>query len=628
MLTAQRPGRGAPVGAQHDGRIIVGRLQGQHIAGHLAQAPFQQPRQAAPLFGRLQVGLQRVQVARQRLFALGLQQHVLVGGNRAVGRQAQRFGQFGGEAGRLVAAIAVVDVFVREQGGVEPHRLAVDAPEDIQRPARQRLARIPFALAVVQHAARREVVFQPVHQVAGQLALLVAVGQGVPLRAVHVVDRHEGRLAALRQAHVLALQVGVDLLAQLVDLLPVRFRIRFRHARVFVDAGDRHLMVERDFGLVGIAADRRGRRWHRGAGERNVSLAGQHAGGRVQPDPAGAGDIHLGPRMQVGKIFGRAAGAVQRLLVGAQLNQVAGHETRRQPQFAQDLHQQPAGVAAGARALLQRVFRRLHARLHAQQVGNIELQSLVDGDQEVIGQHRLRQQGGACFGNPCGLQRPRRLRDQVGAQFRRQLLRVGERKFFGVFFNEEIEGVDDRHVGHQVDREVEHVGFFLEHETADVIAVRVLLPVDEMVLRLHRQRVRQDRCARMGGRAQADFVWRQIDQTVVAVTGLVVQRDTDSHAECLFDVGAAGAGAISLSKQDSYLIFQRNTPHTAGTFLDKFLDNSVGAKMLCPFDTLATHHADLMHSARRTMTVRFTPILKAIRHVAAYCLQAGVHPRQ
>ncbi|WP_308920660.1 hypothetical protein [Janthinobacterium sp. J1-1] len=93
-----------------------------------------------------------------------------------------------------------------------------------------------------------------------------------------------------------------------------------------------------------------------------------------------------------------------------------------------------------------------------------------------------------------------------------------------------------------------------------------------------------------------------------------------------FDVGAAEAGAIRWSKQDSYLIFQRNTPHTAGTFLDKFLDNTVGAKMLCPFDTLATHQADLMHPARRTMMVQPDQIVKAIRHVAAYCLQAGVHP--
>ena len=58
-------------------------------------------------------------------------------------------------------------------------------------------------------------VFQGVHEVASQLAFLVAMGLGGPLRAIHVVNRNEGRFAGRRQAHILPLQVGIDLLAEL-----------------------------------------------------------------------------------------------------------------------------------------------------------------------------------------------------------------------------------------------------------------------------------------------------------------------------------------------------------------------------------------------------------------------------
>jgi hypothetical protein len=78
--------------------------------------------------------------------------------------------------------------------------------------------------------------------------------------------------------------------------------------------------------------------------------------------------------VQVGEVDLGAAGAVQRLDVGLQLDQVARHEARRQPQVAQQLHQQPAGIAAGAAdALRQRLLGRLHAGFHADQVVDVSL---------------------------------------------------------------------------------------------------------------------------------------------------------------------------------------------------------------------------------------------------------------
>ena len=43
-------------------------------------------------------------------------------------------------------------------------------------------------------------------------------------------------------------------------------------------------------------------------------------------------------------------GAFERLHIGRQLDQIAGNEARGEPQVAQDLDQQPGGIAAGAGA--------------------------------------------------------------------------------------------------------------------------------------------------------------------------------------------------------------------------------------------------------------------------------------
>ncbi len=85
-------------------------------------------------------------------------------------------------------------------------------------------------------------------------------------------------------------------------------------------------------------------------GERNVPLAAEQAGGGVEPDPARAGDVDLGPGVQVGEVVVRAGGAVQRLQVVLELDQVARDEAGGEAEPPQHLHQQPAGIAAGSLA--------------------------------------------------------------------------------------------------------------------------------------------------------------------------------------------------------------------------------------------------------------------------------------
>jgi hypothetical protein len=122
-----------------------------------------------------------------------------------VGNRGEKI--LGGLGGCLAGVLALLG----DEFGIEPDRLAVAPPVEREGPARQCLARIPFALAVMQEAARREAVAQPADQLVGGFAFLRADGGGVPLLAFEIVDRDEGRLAAHGQPHVAGLELGVDL---------------------------------------------------------------------------------------------------------------------------------------------------------------------------------------------------------------------------------------------------------------------------------------------------------------------------------------------------------------------------------------------------------------------------------
>ena len=115
---------------------------------------------------------------------------------------------------------------VGKQRLIPPYCLTVVAPQARQRPARQRFARIPLALSVVQHTFWRETLPQTAQQDLGALALVRAERRGVPLGAVHIVDRDEGRLAAHCQAHVIGRQLGIDPLAECHHRTPLLVAVR------------------------------------------------------------------------------------------------------------------------------------------------------------------------------------------------------------------------------------------------------------------------------------------------------------------------------------------------------------------------------------------------------------------
>ncbi len=277
--------------------------------------------------------------------------HVFVRGDHAAtpaGRALARAGGVKSSACAITVAPSVARV--GDQRGVAPQRLAVDAPVHADGPARQRLARIPLALPVVHEAAGREAVLEPQQQRFGQLALLGAERGGVPLDAFHVVDRHEGRLAALREPTSCAARSAstcspsASMAAHCASLYGLVTR-GSSCTRVTLIATLNSTLRD-----VGEADHRRGVAGVGGAGERNVALAGEQSRRRVEPDPAGAGQVDLGPGVQVGEVRLRTRWAVERLHVGDELDQVARREARREAEMPQDLHQQPARVAARSAA--------------------------------------------------------------------------------------------------------------------------------------------------------------------------------------------------------------------------------------------------------------------------------------
>ena len=126
---------------------------------------------------------------------------------------------------------------------------------------------------------------------------------------VHVVDRHEGRLAALGEAHVAVASRRSSTARPSASMRgPLRRRCTGSVTRGSSwTRRDRCWRTRRSTShgsvapVIGAAEAGSGR-----AGEGDVALAGEQAGGRVEADPAGAGQVDLAPGVQVGEVGRRA----------------------------------------------------------------------------------------------------------------------------------------------------------------------------------------------------------------------------------------------------------------------------------------------------------------------------------
>ena len=203
----------------------------------------------------------------------------------------------------------------------------------------------------MQQPARGIALLELVQQVQSALTLVRAAQchtgdrLGIPLRAVAFIDRHEGRFATHGESHIRRHQVTIDLLTECLNVLPLRIAVGQGDAWRLPHPLDLHGMAELGLDDFSTATDRRGTARIGGTGQRDMSFTSQQARGRVQTNPACARQINLAPGMQIGEVLGRTHRTVERFDIRLELDQVAGHKARRQPEMAQQLHQQPGGVA-------------------------------------------------------------------------------------------------------------------------------------------------------------------------------------------------------------------------------------------------------------------------------------------
>ena len=108
------------------------------------------------------------------------------------------------------------------------------------------------------------------------------------------------------------------------------------------------------------------------------------------------------------------------------------------------------------------------------------------------------------------------------AEFAVEGVFVVEGENFGVGFEEEVEGVDDAHVGDEVYFDGEGAGGFGEDEAGEIVALGVLLPIDEVIGGLDVKGVAVDGRAAVWCGAEADHLRGKGDEAVVVIYGAVV----------------------------------------------------------------------------------------------------------
>jgi hypothetical protein len=87
----------------------------------------------------------------------------------------------------------------------------------------------------------------------------------------------------------------------------------------------------------------------------------------------------------------------------------------------------------------------------------------------------------------------------------------------GIGLDEEVERIDHGHLRREIDLDLQLGGLFRKHIPRQPVALRVLLPVHEMVGWRHLERIAHDRRARVRRRPQPDGLRAEIDRTVVFV---------------------------------------------------------------------------------------------------------------
>ncbi len=183
--------------------------------------------------------------------------------------------------------------------------------------------------------------------------------------------------------------------------------------------------------------------------------------------------------MKIGEIDFRAAGAVQGLHIGGQLNQIAGHKPRGQTQMPKSLHQQPAGISTRALVNLDGLVGCLHTRFHADFIIDQLFQLRVESDNEV---------NCLLFADIDAINErlplwPGRSLLKKRSQLLTQGFVVLKRVHFRGGFDEEFERIDNRHFGDQIDFDAQFFRLLFKDRARLEVSERILLPIQKVFLR-------------------------------------------------------------------------------------------------------------------------------------------------
>ncbi len=213
--------------------------------------------------------------------------------------------------------------------------------------------------------------------------------------------------------------------------------------------------------------------------------------------------------------------------------------------MAEQIDQQPGGIAAGTHAQLQRLLRRINPPLQPHDIGDPLLHHAVDLDQHVHRARRLAGEFRLHRPDQPGQSRAGRMHHPEGRQFLRQHRVIGEGKGLGLRFQEEIERVDGRHIGDEIHHHLEARHRLRKNHAGEKITLRVLLPVEEMRLGRDLQGIGDDGSARIRGRAQPDGLRAHRHRAVVFIAGAVGDGGVDGHEGSGRQVAPAWRMALS-----------------------------------------------------------------------------------
>jgi len=168
----------------------------------------------------------------------------------------------------------------------------------------------------------------------------------------------------------------------------------------------------------------------------------------------------------------------------------------------------------------------LNTRLHANYVANFVLHAPIETHQIVncpgpIARYfgeKLRQAGSRWF------------QFEIRTQFTSQNGFVGKGELFSGRLQEKVKGIVDTHFGKKIDLYVEFRSRFREHQPRQIVALGILLPIDEMLFGADLQRIRKDWRTTVRRRSQAYNLGTERNWAIVTVVRFMRERDADSHS--------------------------------------------------------------------------------------------------